>query len=169
MPHCTKCGAAVAEGAGFCGNCGASLGAAPAASPAPATGQAAPGSVAPAHASAQTGLAENVAGTLCYVLGWITGLIFFFIDKRPFVRFHAAQSIVVFGALHILLIVLGIAFGVSLMAGGWAGFSIGWAIYRLVDLVALVLWIVLMIKAYQGEKFRVPVAADIAESIAGKA
>jgi uncharacterized membrane protein len=73
-------------------------------------------------------MAENVAGALCYVLGWITGLIFFFVDKRPFVRFHAAQSIVVFGALHILLIVMGIVFGISLMAGGLAGFSIGWAI-----------------------------------------
>ena len=39
-------------------------------------------------------------GLLCYVLGWVTGLIFFFIDKRPFVRFQAAQSIVVFGGLQ---------------------------------------------------------------------
>ena len=49
-----------------------------------------------------TGLDENVAGLLCYVLGWVTGIIFFLIDKRPYVRFHAAQSIVVFGGLHIL-------------------------------------------------------------------
>jgi uncharacterized membrane protein len=166
MPHCTKCGAVVAENAGFCGSCGAPQGAAQAAAPAPAVGGAAPSGP---PASTQPGMAENVAGALCYVLGWITGLIFFFIDKRPFVRFHAAQSIVVFGALHILLIIMGIVFGISLMAGGLAGFSIGWAIYRLIDLVALVLWILLMIKAYQGEKFRVPVAADIADSLAGKA
>jgi uncharacterized membrane protein len=50
-----------------------------------------------------------------------------------------------------------------------AGFSIGWALYRLVDLVGLILWILLMIKAYQGERFRVPVAADLAEKIFGKA
>jgi uncharacterized membrane protein len=167
MPHCTKCGAAVAEGAGFCGNCGTPLGSAQAAAPSPTAGQPAPGSVTPA--STQPGIAENVAGALCYVLGWLTGLIFFFIDKRPFVRFHAAQSIVVFGALNILLIVLGAVFGISMMAAGWAGISIGWAIYGLVELVVLVLWIVLMIKAYQGQKFRVPVAADVAESIAGKA
>ena len=43
-------------------------------------------------------MAEKIAGLLCYVLGWLTGLIFFFIDKRPFVRFHAAQSIVVLAA-----------------------------------------------------------------------
>lgn len=113
-------------------------------------------------------MAENVAGALCYVLGWLSGLIFFFIDKRPFVRFHAAQSIVVFGALHILSIILGIAFGISIFAGGLAGFSVGWAIYRLLELITLVLWIILMIKAYQGEKFRVPVAAEVADSIFGK-
>ena len=44
--------------------------------------------------SPTSGLEENVAGLLCYVLGWVTGLIFFLIDKRPFVKFHAAQSIV---------------------------------------------------------------------------
>jgi len=58
----------------------------------------------------QSGLSENVAGLLCYVLGWVTGLIFYFIDKRPFVRFHAAQSIVVFGGLTIIRIVLSMLF-----------------------------------------------------------
>jgi len=111
---------------------------------------------------------QNVAGALCYVLGWVTGLIFYFIDKRPYVRFHAAQSIVVFGALHILTIALGMFFGLSLLAHGWTGFSFGFGLFELIRLVALVLWIVLMIKAYQGDKFRVPVAADIAESIFGK-
>ena len=112
---------------------------------------------------------EKVAGLLCYVLGWVTGLIFYFIDKRPYVRFHAAQSIVVFGGLHIISIVLGMFFGISLLAGGLSGFSMGYAVYALVNLVGLVLWILLMIKAYQGERFRVPVAADLAEKIFGKA
>ena len=66
-------------------------------------------------------MAENVAGFLCYILGWITGLIFYFIDKRPYVRFHAAQSIVVFGGLHIIYIVFGMIFGFSLFAGGSDG------------------------------------------------
>ena len=60
---------------------------------------------------------ENVAGLLCYVGGWVTGLIFFLIDKRPFVRFHAAQSIVVFGGLHIVYIILTTIF----ITGFWAG------------------------------------------------
>lgn len=158
MAHCTKCGAAVADNAGFCAACGApqSAGVQP-----PASYNSAPG-------VPQTAMDENVAGTLCYVLGWVTGLIFYFIDKRPFVRFHATQSIVVFGALHLLSIVFGMFFGISMLAGGWRGFSLGFGIFHLIHLVAFVLWIVLMIKAYQGEKFRLPIAADFAESVFGK-
>ncbi|HXU20861.1 MAG TPA: DUF4870 domain-containing protein [Verrucomicrobiae bacterium] len=110
-------------------------------------------------------MSENVAGLLCYVLGWITGLIFYFVDKRPFVRFHAAQSIVVFGGLHILYFIVAVFFGMSLFTGGLGGFSLVWMLYGLVDLAAFILWIVLMIKAYQGTRFRVPIAADIADKI----
>ena len=53
---------------------------------------------------------ENVAGLLCYAGGWLTGLVFLLTDKRPFVRFHAAQSMVVFGGLQIAYIVLDEAF-----------------------------------------------------------
>jgi uncharacterized membrane protein len=122
-------------------------------------------------ASTQSGLSENFAGLLCYVLGWITGLVFFLIDKRPYVRFHAAQSLVVFGGLHILRIVLAMGFGMSWWFGGgigWTSFSFGWLLFSLVGLVSLILWIVLMVKAYQGERFKVPVAGDLAENFAGK-
>jgi uncharacterized membrane protein len=155
MAHCTKCGAAVADGAGFCPSCGAAQ-AAPSAAP----------NVPPVAASQMD---EKVAGLLCYVLGWVTGLIFYFIDKRPYVRFHAAQSIVVFAGLHVISIVLAMFFGFSLLAGGLTGFSLGYAIYGLVDLLGLILWILLMVKAYQGERFRVPIAADIAEKLFGTA
>jgi uncharacterized membrane protein len=157
MAHCTKCGAAVGDGAGFCPACGAP--------------QAASGAVesAPAAVPAASQMDEKVAGLLCYVLGWITGLIFYFIDKRPYVRFHAAQSIVVFGGLHVISIVLAMFFGFSLLAGGLGGFSIGYAVYGLVNLLGLILWILLMVKAYQGERFRVPIAADISEKIFGRA
>ena len=48
-----------------------------------------------------TGLDENVAGLLCYVLGWVSGLVFILIEQENnFVRFHAMQSIIVFGALR---------------------------------------------------------------------
>jgi len=160
MAHCTKCGAALAENAAFCGSCGSAQAGAPAAAPAASPVVAAAG---------QSQMSENLAGLLCYVVGWVTGLIFYFIDKRPYVRFHAAQSIVVFGGLHIINIALGMIFGMSLMMGGLGGLSAGMMFYWLIGLVSFILWILLMIKAYQGERFRVPVAADLAEKIFGKA
>ena len=117
--------------------------------------------------SAQPSMAPNVASLLCYVLGWVTGIVFFLIDKRPAVRFHAAQSIVVFGGLHIINVVLAVFFGTGYMFGGFGAFGLGLAISGLISLVAFILWILLMVKAYQGEKFEVPVAAGIAKSFAG--
>ncbi len=158
MAYCSKCGAQVAEHVAYCPQCGQ-----------PQVG--APGAAPPAAGGARSGMSENVAALLCYVLGWITGLIFFLVDKRPYVRFHAAQSIVVFGALHILSVALGIMFGVGWLFGGVAGWSslgVGVLLHLVARLAGFFLWIVLMVKAYQGERFRVPVAADLAESFAGK-
>jgi uncharacterized membrane protein len=153
MAHCTKCGAAVGDNVAFCPACGAPQSA---------------HNPAPAATSGQSGLQENAAGALCYVLGWITGLIFFFIDKRPYVRFHATQSIVVFGALTILSEILSNVFGFSFLAGGVTGFSLGFALWRLLHLLGVILWLLLIIKAYQGERFRIPIAADLADKIFGK-
>jgi uncharacterized membrane protein len=103
-----------------------------------------------------TGLQPNVEALLCYVAWWITGIIFLILEKdNQFVRFHAIQSIVVFGALWIL----GIVFSVFL------GFIpvIGWLIGTLIWILTVILWIVLMYKAYQGQKYKVPIAGNIAE------
>lgn len=99
-----------------------------------------------------TGLERNLAGLLCYLLGWVTGLIFILLEKEDrFVRFHAMQSIVVFGALTVASIILGfIPF-------------IGWILGWLLGLLGLVLWIILMIKAYQNQMYKLPVAGDFAE------
>lgn len=107
-------------------------------------------------AKTSTGLEENVAGLLCYVLGWVSGLIFILIEKEnKFVRFHAMQSIVVFGIYTIAQIVL-----------GWIPF-VGWIIGILLSILALVLWIILMVKAYQGQKYKLPWAGDFAEKQIG--
>lgn len=152
MPHCSKCGAMVAENVAFCPQCGQPVGtAAPA--PAPAGG---------AQSQSQTGLSENVAGLLCYVLWWITGLVFFLIDKRPFVRFHAAQSMVLFGAITVLYWILGFVF----MFTGFAGAMLMSMVYWLLWIGSIVLWILCMVKAYQGERFRVPIVADVADGLA---
>ena len=156
MPHCTQCGTALAQDARFCPSCGRSQ---------PTAGT----PVAQAAPAAQSGLSENTAALLSYVLGWITGLIFFLIDSRPFVRFHAAQSLVTFGGLHIIRIVLGAVFGFGWWYyGGWANLGIGALLLGCLGVISLVLWIVCMVRAYQGVRFKVPIAGDIAEGIAGR-
>lgn len=167
MAFCAKCGTEVGSGAAFCPKCGApqAVAAGPAPSPAPT-----PVVTSEPLVGGGTGLAENIAGLLCYVLGWVTGIIFFLIDKRPFVRFHAAQSIVVFGGLHVILILLGHFVGFGFF-GGW-GWNGSWGLivllYELINLISFILWILLMIKAAQHEKFRVPIAAEFADQLAGK-
>ena len=104
-----------------------------------------------------SGLQGNVAGLLCYVLGWVSGLVFFLIEtENKFVRFHAVQSIIVFGALNIIWLPLQF---IPLLA-----LFIGWLIGGL----AFVLWIVLMFKAYQGILYKLPVAGDLAEKWSSK-
>lgn len=123
-----------------------------------------------------TGLQPNLAGLLCYVLGWITGLVFFFLEKENnFIKFHAMQSIVVFGGITVLYIVISIIQGIFVaifggIAGGVAGGGISLIISGifgiitlLISIVSLVLWILLMIKAYQNETYKLPIAGNIAE------
>ena len=99
-----------------------------------------------------TGLQENVASLLCYLLGWITGLIFLLIEKEnKTVRFHALQSIVIFGGLFVLNIILGFIP------------VVGWILIPIIGILSLVLWIVLMVTSFQGKKVRIPFASEIAE------
>ena len=103
-----------------------------------------------------TGLAENVAGLLCYVLGWVSGLVFILIEREnKFVRFHAMQSIIVFGAITVVGFVL-----------GWVP-VIGAVIGGIIWVLGLVLWIVLMVKAYQGTMYKLPLSGNMAEKWVG--
>jgi len=105
--------------------------------------------------SSGTNLEPNVAGLLCYVLGWITGLVFFLIEKDDdFVRFHAVQSMIVFGFFSVLW-VLGWIF--------WFVPVLSWVIWAIIWIGSLICWVLLMIKAYQGERFKMPVAGNLAE------
>src|SRR3989442_2350518 len=118
----------------------------------------------------RSGLSENLAALLSYVFGWITGLIFLLLDKRPYVRFHAAQSIVVFLSLHILRAVLAAAFGMGWWFGGfgnWRVFTLDALLLNFLSLLSLVLWVVLMVKAFQGVRFKLPLAGDFVESLYG--
>lgn len=107
----------------------------------------------PRMTKTSTGLDENVAGLLCYVLGAITGLLFLILEKdNRFIRFHALQSTFMFIALLVLNVVLtAIPF-------------IGWLIGLLLAPLAFILWIVMMVKACQGKWFKLPVLGEISEN-----
>ncbi len=94
----------------------------------------------------------NIAGALCYLVGFITGIIFLLLEKENrFVRFHAMQSIVTYGFFFVLGFVL------SFIP------IIGWLISLLLAPLGFILWILLMYKAYRGEMFKLPVVGDFAE------
>jgi len=104
--------------------------------------------------SSTTGLEPNIAGVLCYLGGWISGIVFLVIEQKDkFVRFHALQSIVTFGALTVAS---GLLSWIPLV-GSFFGAVIG--------ILAFILWIILMVKAYQGELYKVPLAGQVAEGI----
>ncbi|MBA7502692.1 hypothetical protein ES706_01285 [subsurface metagenome] len=137
---CPKCGAENPEGAKFCSKCGAELGV----------------SAKPSETS--VGLSANVAGLLCYVLGWISGIVFLVIEKRnKFVKFHAWQSIMTFGVLTVASLVL-----------GWIPI-IGLVFDWIIGILGLVLWIVLMIQAGTGKMWKLPWVGNWAERQASKA
>ena len=122
-----------------------------------------------------TGLDENVAGALTYLFGFITGIIFYLVEKEnEFVRFHAAQSTVIFGGLVVVSIAVGILSTAltTLMfssSGGFFAFGLISLVISLVWLAvgfgALVLWILLMVRAFQGKRTRIPIAAGLADRL----
>jgi uncharacterized membrane protein len=100
-----------------------------------------------------SGMDENLAGALTYGLGWITGAIFLVVEpSNAFVRFHAWQSVIVFGGLSIAFLV-----SVSVLFVGW------FVAFVIIPPLSLFLWLLLMYKAYQGERYKLPVAGDLAE------
>jgi uncharacterized membrane protein len=107
---------------------------------------------APEANKTSSGMQQNVAGLLCYLAWWVTGIIFLVIEKEnKFVRFHAWQSIFTFVAITIIQIILMfIPF-------------IGWIIGIIVWILSVVLWVVCMIQAYQGKLFKLPIVGNIAE------
>lgn len=97
------------------------------------------------------GISENIEALLCYVLGWITGIVFLLLEKEnEFVRFHAMQSLVVFLSLFVLSLVLGAIPVLGLLT-------------LVISLLTIVLWIMMMIKSFQGERYKLPWVGDFAE------
>ena len=107
-----------------------------------------------APAGTSTGLSPNVAGLLCYVAGWITGIIFLVLEQRNrFVRFHAAQSIVTFGTITVAGIILGLIPVVGVV------FS------SIIGIIGFIVWIIMIVKASSGEWYKLPWFGDVAEKM----
>ncbi|MGZ4787929.1 MAG: zinc-ribbon domain-containing protein [Terriglobales bacterium] len=143
---CTSCGSALDDGAVFCSKCGKGS---------PGTSAAGGGTaVVPAAAPAAGGLTDNVAGMLAYIT-IIPAIIFLVIEpynRNRFIRFHSFQCIF-----------LGIAWIVLSIALSFLPFFISWPLRLVLGLGGLALWIVLLIKAYKGQMWKVPIVGDMAE------
>ena len=118
------------------------------------------------------GLDGNIAAMLCYLLmpvcclGLILSLVLFFTEKENrFVRFHAMQTILSFAAAFVIGIVIGIL-GLLLSVIHLGVLML--LLRGLVSLIFLALWVFLAIKAYQGERYKLPAIGDMAENIAGQ-
>ena len=95
-----------------------------------------------------TGLEENVAGFLCYLLGFVTGIVFMVVEKKSsFVKFHAKQSTITFLGLFVIILVM-----------GWIP-----VLGTLVWIFTLILWLILMIEALQGKRYSLPIVGKMAE------
>jgi uncharacterized membrane protein len=109
-----------------------------------------------------TGLPPNVAGALAYVLGPITGILFYVLEKdNRFIRFHAAQSIAVALVLIVASIVLGIL-GTVLAFIPLLGWLVAMLLSFGLSIVSLVLWLFLMWQAYKGLEWEAPFAGVFA-------
>lgn len=99
-----------------------------------------------------SGLEQHIAGLLCYLFWFVTGTIFLLIEKENhFVRFHAMQSIIISIAIFVVSLVLTFIPFINLIIG------------LLLAPVTFILWIVMMYKAYSGERFKLPIVGDFAE------
>lgn len=98
------------------------------------------------------GIQANLAAVLSYAAFWVSGLIFFLIEKEnKYLRFHALQSVILFGGLNILFIIL---LFIPIL---------GWMLLMILCPLLIVLWVVLMVKAFQGEQIKLPFVGNIAE------
>ena len=161
MPFCAQCGGQV-EGR-FCAKCGAPAGAAAAPAGAPPVMSA---QQVPMAQSAP--MAENLASALCYALGLITGVLFLVLEpynKNRNVRFHAFQSIFFTVAWIVFRIVLGILTTALWSIGG--GLFLWTSISLLITLAGILLWLYLLLSAYQGKKVVLPLIGNLAQQQAG--
>ncbi len=137
MPQfCSSCGAQMADGTTVCPGCGKAASSA-SSSAAPSAG----------------GLQDNVAGMLAYftIIPAIVFLVLEPYNKNKFIRFHSFQCLFLSGALIVIHIILGF---IPIL---------GWIASLLLSLATVIVWVLLVVKAYQGQKFKLPFIGDLAE------
>jgi uncharacterized membrane protein len=160
MAFCSSCGAEV-QGK-FCAKCGTPSGA-PAG---PAVGGAPIGNSPPSLSSAAAaGLEENVAAALCYLVFVLTGILFLVVEpynRNPVIRFHAFQSIFAWIAAMVIGMALNL-FSYPIAALPFIGWLIDILLWLAFSLGAVALWLYLMYKAYNKERFVLPVIGAWAE------
>jgi uncharacterized membrane protein len=123
-----------------------------------------------------TGLDENIAALLAYVFGWLSGLIFFLIEKdSKLVRFHAMQSILLNVSLAILAFVIWIVVFIFWIIAAQLSDVLGMLIGLVATLLwiafsvcILIAWVMCLIRAYQGQYFKLPVIGNFAEKFSSK-
>lgn len=126
-----------------------------------------PGGGSPNEKSS-TGLDANVAALLCYVLTWVTGLVFFLIEKDSrYVRFHAMQAILLGVAVFVIGLVFNIFLGVVATISGLLASLLG-LLWLVVVIGFIILWVLCLVKAYQGQTFKLPIIGDMASNIVNK-
>jgi len=123
-----------------------------------------------------TGLDENIAALLSYVFGWVSGLIFFLIEKDSrLVRFHAMQSLL----FNVLAAVIAIALWIVLFVVFLIVSQVSGALATVLSLISVLVWLVLgvailagwvlcLVKAFQGQYFKLPVIGNFAEKFSAK-
>jgi uncharacterized membrane protein len=115
-----------------------------------------------------TGVDARLSALLCYLAWWVSGLVFLVIEQRnEAVRFHAAQSIVLFGGFSVLIFLMAMA-SVGMLFISPAAFQAAYTLSFLLSLASIALWLFVMLKIFKGESWRVPYAADLASRLASR-
>jgi uncharacterized membrane protein len=115
-----------------------------------------------------TGVDARLSALLCYLAWWVSGVVFLVIEQQHrTVRFHAAQSVVLFGGLSALIVLFAVGSVAALFISPVI-FQAAWVFSYLVWFGAVLLWLVVLLKTFRGETWRVPFAGDLAARIASR-
>ena len=118
--------------------------------------------------STSTGVDPKLSALLCYLAWWVSGVVFLVIEQEHrIVRFHAAQSVVLFGGLSVLILLLS-AGSIGALFISPSLYEVARMVVYLVWIAAVLLWFFVLMKTFRGETWRVPFAGDLAARIAAR-